>query len=270
MKVFNNESSTRIQNTLSSLSSSRTKSLEKLATALRINRASDDAAGLSVSEGLRSIIRENQMAQRNAYDGLGMLQVADSGGQQISDSLQRMRELALQSSNGTYNATDRAAMAKEYNSLRDEIGRIAQGTTFNGQNLLTSGGSGVSFQVASSPDGASTISFRSDVDLSGDLNLGDIGSQQGAQGAMSSIDEAMKSVLGLRSNFGAAMNRLDSTINNLGNSIANITDADSRIRDTNFAQETTNNLRDSILQQSSLAMLAQANQGNSGLLGLLR
>jgi len=267
---INNESSTGVQNTLSMLSSSRSKSLERLATALRINRASDDAAGLGVSESLRSQIRDNQMSQRNANDGLGMLQIADSGTQQITDSLQRMKELALQSANGTYNATDRSAMQKEYDALRGSIGQIAQSSTYNGQSLLTGGSSGVSFQVSGDASGAGTINFQSPVDLSADLGLGDISSQGNASSAMSSIDDAMKNVLGMRSSFGAAMNRLDSTVSQLGNSISNITDAESRIRDTDYAAETTKNTRDMILQKSSMAMAAQANQMSSGVLGLLQ
>lgn len=270
MRVNDNTSSTRAQNTLSSISSSRTKSLERLATAMRINRASDDAAGLSVSEGLRSLVRDNQMSQRNASDGLAMLRIAESGTQQITDSLQRMRELALQSSNGTYNATDRAAMKKEYDALRDEIGRTAESTTYNGQNLLVGGASGVSFQVSGGAGAGSTISFQSSLDLSGDLGLGDIGSPGGAQAALGSLDAAMQNVLGMRSTFGASMNRLDSTITNLGNSLANIMDAESRIRDTDYASEVSKNMRDSILQQSALAMSAQAGSMNSGVLGLLR
>lgn len=267
---INSEDSTRVQNTLSSMSSSRSKALERLASAMRINRASDDAAGLSVSEGLRSLIRENQMAQRNANDGLGMLQIADSGGQQITDSLQRMRELAMQSSNGTYNANDREAMQKEYAALGEEIGRIAQSTTYNGKSLLAGGDQGVSFQVSGVQGEGSVISFQANVDLSSNLNLGNIGTAGGAQSALSSIDDTLKNVMGMRSTFGAAMNRLDSTMTNLGNSIANVTDAESRIRDTNFAQETSNNIRDSILQKSALAMAAQANQANMGIMGLLR
>jgi len=267
---INNESSTGVQNTLSSISSSRTKSLERLATALRINRASDDAAGLSVSEGLRSLVRDNQMSSRNANDGLAMLQIADSGTQQITDSLQRMRELALQSSNGTYNDTDRKAMQKEYDALRAEIGRTAQSTTYNGQSLLVGGASGVSFQVSGTAGGASTISYQNSLDLSGDLGLGDVNSQGGAQAALASIDDAFKSVLGMRSTFGAAMNRLDTTVSNLGNSLASIVDAESRIRDTDYASEVSKNARDTILQNSSMAMLAQSNSMNSGLMGLLR
>lgn len=270
MRVFNNESSSKVQNSLASASSSRTKSLEKLATAMRINRASDDAAGLSVSEGLRSQVRENQMAQRNANDGLAMLQIADSGTSQISDSLQRMRELAIQSGNSTYNATDRAAMQKEFGQLREEIGRTAQSTTYNGQSLLTGGASGVSFQVASGTGAANTINVKSPTDLSGSLGLGNIDSATNAQSAMAGIDKALQSVMGMRSNFGSSINRLDSTITNLGNSIANVTDAESRIRDTNYAEETSKSIRAQILEKSSTAMLAQSNQLPQGLMSLLR
>jgi len=268
MLVNNSSSSSRIQNSLATASTSRTKSLERLATALRINRASDDAAGLSVSEGLRSQIRGDQMAQRNASDGYAMLQIAEGGASQVTDSLQRMRELALQSQNGTYNTTDRAAMQKEYDQLRQEITRTADSTTYNGQKLLT-GGPAVSFQVAGQGGAAGTISAASSTNLASDLGLGDISTAQGASAALKAIDQTMGSVSSMRSDFGAASNRLEATISNLGTATANLTDADSRIRDTDYAAEVSKLLTSTILQQSSTAMMAQANSMSEGVLGLL-
>ena len=157
MRIYNNVNSVGIQNTLNLTNTAMKNSLEKLSTGLRINRASDDAAGLSVSEGLRSQIRGSQMAQRNANDGLAMLQIAESGTSQITDSLQRMRELAVQAANGTYSNTDRGYINQEYAALASEITRIAQSTSYNGVALLSTS-SAFSFQISSaSTGGSSTI-----------------------------------------------------------------------------------------------------------------
>lgn len=269
MLVNNNGASSRAQNSLASASTSRTKSLERLATALRINRASDDAAGLSVSEGLRASIRANQMSQRNANDGYAMLQIADGGASQVGESLQRMRELALQSQNGTYNATDREAMQKEYAQLQEEITRTADSTTYNGQKLLTGVGGPFQFQVSDQGGEAGTVSASNTTNLAAGLGLGSIDSAENAALAMKSIDDAMETVTSLRAGYGATTNRLESTISNLGQSTVNLVDAESRIRDTDFAAESTRNIRDQILSQTSMAMLAQSNSMSEGLLGLL-
>ena len=270
MRIYNNPSAISTQTQLASSNVAMSKSLEKLSTGLRVNRAADDAAGLSVSEGLRSQIRGDTMAQRNSNDGLAMLQIAESGTQMITDSLQRMRELAIQSSNGTYTDTDRAYIQSEYTALKSEITRIAQATTYNGINLLATTSS-FSFQVSSAKSGASsTISFSVATNLSGDLSLGSVGSQAAAQTAIASIDSALGSVLSMRSDVGAAMNRLEKTVSNLGSMITNTTDAESRIRDTDFASESTKFTRNQILTNSATSMLAQANQLPQGVLSLLR
>lgn len=270
MRIYNNVNSVNTQNQLATTNAAMSKSLEKLSSGLRINRAADDAAGLSVSEGLRSQIRGDTMAQRNANDGLAMLQIAESGTQEITNSLQRMRELAIQSSNGTYTDTDRKYIQNEFSALKSEITRIAQATNYNGLELL-SNTSTTSFQVSSAKSGSSsTISFTMATNLSGDLSLGSVGSQASAQSAIASIDTALGSVLSMRSDVGAAMNRLEKTVANLGVSITNTTDAESRIRDTDFASETTKFTRNQILTNSAQSMLAQANQLPQGVLSLLR
>ena len=269
MRIYNNVNSVNTQNSLATTNAAMSKSLEKLSSGLRINRAADDAAGLSVSEGLRSQIRGDTMAQRNANDGLAMLQIAESGTQEITNSLQRMRELAIQSSNGTYTDTDRKYIQNEFTALKSEITRIAQATNYNGLELL-SNTSTTSFQVSSAKSGSSsTISFTMATNLSGDLSLGSVGSQASAQSAIASIDTALGSVLSMRSDVGAAMNRLEKTVANLGVSITNTTDAESRIRDTDFASETTKFTRNQILTNSAQSMLAQANQLPQGVLSLL-
>lgn len=269
MRIYNNVNSVGIQNTLNLTNTAMKNSLEKLSTGLRINRASDDAAGLSVSEGLRSQIRGSQMAQRNANDGLAMLQIAESGTSQITDSLQRMRELAVQASNGTYSNTDRGYINQEYAALASEITRIAQSTSYNGVALLSTS-TAFSFQISSASTGASSSISFTPTDLSAGLTFGGVTSQSAAQDAVSSIDTVMASVLSMRSTIGSTMNRLEATVTNLGSSVTNLTDAESRIRDTDFASETTKFTRNQILTQSATSMLAQANQLPSGVLTLLR
>lgn len=269
MRIYNNVSSVGIQNNLSTTNANMQKSLQKLSTGLRINTAADDAAGLSVSEGLRSQIRGSQMAQRNANDGLAMLQIAESGTSQITDSLQRMRELAVQASNGTYSNTDRGYIDQEYAALSSEITRIAQATTYNGIALLSTT-TAFSFQISAASTGASsTISFTP-TDLSTGLSFGGVSTQSAAQSAISSIDTVLASVLSLRSTVGSVMNRLSATVTNLGSMTTNLTDAESRIRDTDFAYETMQYSRNQILTQSAQSMLSQANQLPSAVLSLLR
>jgi flagellin len=277
MRIYNNVNSVGIQNTLNTTQTNMTKSLEKLSSGLRINRAADDAAGLSVSEGLRSQIRGSNMAQRNANDGLALLQIAESGTQQITDSLQRMRELAVQSSNGTYTNTDRGYIQQEYAALASEINRIAGATTYNGIQLLSTASS-FSFQIsAASTGGSSTISFSAtsagfsnSVNLSTGLTFGGVSLQSSASTAIASIDSILASVLSLRSTIGSTMNRLTTTVSNLGDMVTNLTDAESRIRDTDFASETMQFTRNQILTQSAQSMLSQANQLPSAVLSLLR
>ncbi len=269
MRIYNNVNSVATQNALQITSGNMQKSLQRLSTGLRINHASDDAAGLSVSEGLRSQIRGSQMAQRNANDGMAMLQIAESGTSQITDSLQRMRELAVQSSNGTYTNTDRGYIHQEYSALASEITRIAAATTYNGVKLLSTTSS-FSFQISSASSGASsTISFKP-TDLSTGLSFGGVSVQSGAQAAVTKIDNLMASVLSMRSSIGATMNRLSTSVSNLGDMVTNLTDAESRIRDTDFANESMNFTRNQILTQSATSMLTQANQLPSGVLNLLR
>lgn len=268
MRINNNTSSIDAQSAFAANNATQAKSLLRLATAMRINNASDDAAGLSVSENLRAQVRGVQMSQRNAGDGLAMLQIADSGSQQITDSLQRMRELAIQSGNGTLNDNDRKAIQEEYGQLQQHISSVAESTTYNGQPLLK-GGQGVTFQVGDST-GSGTIGFENSTDLSADLGLGGVGSQANAQSAMDGIDKALQSVAGMRSNLGSSMNRLDATMTHLGNSMVNLVGAESQIRDTNFASESTLFAKSQILGQSSMSMIAQANQLPSGIMNFLR
>jgi len=275
MRIYNNVNAINTSNQLDGNNRMVSKSLEKLSTGLRINRASDDAAGLSVSEGLRSQIRGSQMSQRNSDDATAMLQIAESGAQEVVNSLQRMRELALQSANGTYSNTDRAYIQQEFTQLTSEINRIGESTSYNGITLINGSASTFTFQVSASASGSassSTISFRT-MDLATFGNaavVGGVDSQVAAQAAVASIDSALNSVLNLRSNIGSIMNRLDKTITNLGNMVSNLSDAESRIRDVDFATESTKFSRNQILSQASQSMLSQANQLPQGVMSLLR
>jgi len=275
MRIYNNVNAINTSNQLDGNNRMVSKSLEKLSTGLRINRASDDAAGLSVSEGLRSQIRGSQMSQRNSDDATAMLQIAESGAQEVVNSLQRMRELALQSANGTYSNTDRAYIQQEFTQLTSEINRIGESTSYNGITLINGSASTFTFQVSASASGSassSTISFRTmDLATIGNASVvGGVDSQVAAQAAVASIDAALNSVLNLRSNIGSIMNRLDKTITNLGNMVSNLSDAESRIRDVDFATESTKFSRNQILSQASQSMLSQANQLPQGVMSLLR
>lgn len=241
-------------------------SLEQLSTGLRINRASDDAAGLALSEGLRQQIRGSQMADANTSNGLAMLQIADSGSQQMSDTLGRMRELAIQAANGTYNANDRKAMNAEYQALASEVGSIAESTSYNGIPLLN--GKAVQFQVGSSAGAADKLSFGG-ASIPSVSTLGGLASQSSAQQATSAIDDYLQSVNQMRSTIGSTMNRLSVASSNLGSFTASATDAESRIRDTDYAQQAMELARGMILNKSSMAMIAQANQVPRGVLSLL-
>jgi flagellin len=268
MRIYNNVDSINTQNSLMTSNRLMSKSLEKLSTGLRINRAADDAAGLSVSEGLRSQIRGSDMARRNSNDALAMLQIAEGGTQEITNSLQRMRELAIQSANGTYTNHERQYIQNEYDALASEITRIANAVTYN-DVLLLAGTSTFSFQVSSLSSGSSsTISFAA-IDLTS-LTLGGVSSQSLAQTAIATLDTALTSVLSLRSTIGATMNRLEKTVTNLGVMITNYADAESRIRDTDFATESTQFTRNQILNQSATSMLAQANQLPNNVMSLLK
>jgi len=274
MRIYNNVNAITTQNQLNQTNTQMSKSLEKLSTGLRINRAADDAAGLSLSEGLRAQIRGSEQARRNSDDATAMLQIAESGAQEITDSLQRMRELAIEASNGTYSNTERAYIQLEYGQLSCEITRIANAVTYNGIPLLTTEAS-FTFQVSALGTGmASTISFstvRLDDSSSGlDLAGSAVSSQSLAQMAIGSIDSALNSVLNLRATIGAVMNRLEKTINSLGVMVSNLSDAESRIRDLDFATETTKFTRNQILTQSGTSMLSQANQLPQGVLSLLK
>ena len=282
MRINHNIGSMIGQGALNTQQVSLGKSLEKLSTGLRINRASDDAAGLSVSESLRSKVRGMDRAKSNAEDGIALVQIAEGATGEINNILQRMRELAIQSSTDTMTTTERSYTNKEFGQLMNEITRISSSASYNGMTLLD--GQSGSFGV--SGGGASVLHIGSGSSASVDrlsitvnaMTLGAIGlnatstsvsTSVVALSALSLIDTAIKSVNTMRSDMGAYVNRLEFAISNLSNQIYNTQDAESRIRDVDFAKETTEFTRSQILTQSATSMLAQANQVPQGVLNLL-
>ncbi len=246
-------------------------SSSRLSSGRRINSAKDDAAGLSISDGMNSQVRGLNQAMRNANDGISMAQTADGALGESTDILQRMRELAVQSSNGTYNANDRKSINDEFSQLQSELDRIAGTTEFNGKKVLDGSlESGVNFQVGANPQDSISVSLSgaTQEDLGTEsLNVLTSGNAQDAIGA---IDEALSSVSGVRGELGSVLNRFESTISNLGNVSENIAASESRIGDADVAAEVSNMLKNRILEQAGVSIQAQANKRAGNLLALLQ
>ncbi len=230
------------------------KSMEKLASGLRINRAADDAAGLSISEVMRGQIRGLEQAQRNAQDGISFVQTAEGAMNEVSAMLVRMKELNVQKENGTYSSNDTANIDAELAELGAQIDDIMKNTTFNGISITA----GVSIVV----DDSST---KIDIASISTGSFTGLGSGSGT----ADIEAAIKAVATERATLGAKQNRLEYTSNNLGTTVENLTAAESRIRDTDMAKEMVNLTKNNILLQASQAMLAQANMQPQGVLSLL-
>lgn len=274
MRINHNISSMITQTALGNAHAMTGKSLEKLSTGLRINRASDDAAGLSVSEQLRTQVRGLNKAKSNAKDGIALLQIAEGAANEVSAILQRQRELAIQSANDTLTSTDRGYLEQEFDALTSEIDRIADSAQYNGMTLI-----GGSFSSATLHIGANDSTTADQINISIDgISANAIGMSSatvsvsttaGALSAIGSIDSAIDSVNAMRSDVGALVNRLEHAINNISNQEYNTQDAESRIRDVDFADETTKFTRSQILSQSSTSMLAQANAVPQSVLSLI-
>jgi len=246
------------------------KSIEKLSSGQRINKAGDDAAGLSISEKMRAQIRGLNMASKNAQDGVSLIQTAEGALQETHAILQRMRELSVQAANDTNVSVDRTAVKTEMDSLVSEIGRISDSTTFNEKKLLDGSLKGANFQIGADAGTKMTLTIgtMTAAKLSvGALSVSDFAK---ASNAIGKIDTAIKSVSTERSKLGASQNRLEHTIKNLDNASENIQAAESRVRDVDMAKEMMNFTKQNILTQAAQAMLAQANQAPQGVLQLLR
>ena len=250
-------------------------SVERLASGLRINRAKDDAAGLAISERMTSQIRGLQQAIRNANDGISLAQTAEGAMAEITNSLQRMRELAVQAANDTVGTADRSSLNDEFRALADEINRTTNVTEFNGVAVIGTTGTTLDFQVgfrdsADNRISIATIDLATDADVSLVLAVAnDITTKANARTALGLLDNGLDKVNQIRADFGAIQNRLESTVRNTANIVENQSAARSRIRDADFAAETANLTRTQILQQAGTAMLAQANQIPQSVLQLL-
>ena len=248
---------------LAQTSDRASKSMERLSSGYRINRAADDAAGLAISEKLRGQIRGLAQAQRNAQDGVSLVQTAEGSLNEVHSMLQRVRELAVQYQNGTLSTSDKAAITAEATQLASEIERIGSSADFNGIKLLDGSTSTVSFQVGANDNDTISVDTAS---LGGKVGSIDVSQAN----AISAIDSAINNVSTLRSSFGAVQNRLEHTLNNLATYQENLTASESRIRDVDMASEMVEFSKDQILQQAGTSMLAQANQAPQSVLSLLR
>lgn len=264
MVIQTNVSSIESQKNLLANQNALTKSFNRLSSGFRINSAADDAAGLSISESMKAQIRSYTVAERNASDGIAMAQTAEGALGEIHNVLGRMRELAMQSSNGSMTEQDRGFVQTEFGLLQAEITRIQDSTKFNGKQIVTASTNEITFQVGLDNTGSDqiTVTFGgltlSSIVGSGALVSGSTTSN--ALAALSVIDEAITAVSTTRSNFGAAMNRLDVATSNIQTMRLNISAANSRIRDVDVAEETARMSRNQVLTQAGVSILAQANQ----------
>lgn len=246
------------------------KSTEKLSSGYQVNRAADDAAGLSISEKMRNQIRGINQSVKNAEDGVSLIQTAEGNMNEIHSILQRMGELATKAANDVNASEDRTAIKDELNELIAEIDSISSKAAFNGTKLLTGDFTGKYLQVGAVKGENMKISIaKMDAEKLGVKDIA-VSTHETASAAMASITSAIKTVSAARSLLGAKQNRLEYTINNLENYSENLTSAESQIRDTDMATEMTNYTKNNILQQAAQSMLAQANQSTQGVLSLLQ
>ena len=299
--INTNTAATNAYRNLNMNQNAQAKSLEKLSSGLRINRAADDAAGLAISEGLKNQISGMGVAARNAQDGISVIQTAEGALTEVHSILNRMRDLAVQGGNDSNNDQSRAAIQKEADELGKELNRVVTGTNFNGIKLLNgSAGAGkdgtISIQVGPGGTGSDTIAVKlgnvttslqgSTFDATTGVRAPDdtksfgpaaadatafsVATAAAAGTTIKSLDEAIQAISSQRSELGASQNRLESTIKSLNVSVENLSAAKSRITDTDMATEMANFTRSQILSQAGTAMLAQANQMNSGVMQLLQ
>jgi flagellin len=281
LRIQNNVEAFNTHRQLTTTSTAAAKSMEKLSSGYRINRAADDAAGLAISEKMRGQIGGLAQAQRNAQDGISLVQTAEGALTEVHSMLQRVRDLKVQYNNGTLSDDDKTAIASEVSQIAQEVGNIVTDTKFNGTAVF--GASSFSFQVgANDSETVSTLSadFSTAIGTGGTGGLQEITSLStlaaataglsGSLSSISTIDNAIKNVSTARANFGAVQNRLEHRLNNLATYQENLTASESRIRDVDMAAEMTKFTKLNILQQAGTSMLAQANQAPQGVLSLLR
>jgi flagellin len=282
LSILTNTASLNAQRNLAQTGKSLSANFSRLSSGMRINTAGDDAAGLAISERMKSQIRSMSQAERNANDGISLLQTAEGAMNENSGILIRMRELAMQSANGTLGQSERDALQTEFSQLTSEIDRIANVTKFNGQDLLNNT-TGFTFQVGVGTTGNDTIAADM-VDMRAatygtdgagnntpvNLTTLDISSAGGATAALTALDSAIDNTSTARAGLGATQNRLQVTVTNLQSARENLSAANSRIRDVDVAEESAAMTRNNILSQAGMAVLSQANQLPSMALSLLR
>lgn len=262
--INTNVMSLNAQRNLSRSQSSLATSVERLSSGLRVNSARDDAAGLAISQRMEAQVRGSNTAIRNANDGISLAQAAEGALNEVGNMLQRMRELAVQSSNGTNSASDRANLDAEYQELDAEIGRLATSTTFNGLAIIDTDAGANVFQVGANVGDTLTITTSAVAGVAGDITT-----VANSGTAITAIDTAIDSIAGDRAAYGAASSRFTSAINNLQINVETTSAARGRIIDADFAVETANMTRASILQQAGTAMVSQANSLPQSVLSLL-
>jgi flagellin len=271
IRINTNVSSLNTQRHLAKSSNQFSKSMEKLSSGLRINRAGDDAAGLAISEGLKADVRALDQAARNAADGISLVQVGEGALDEVSSILLRMKELAEQSLNGTLSDTDRSFLDAEYTALSSEIDRIAGGTEFNGVALLDSTlAATIQVGIDTTANSQVDIALATNMNAAGLTIAAGVDTAANATTSMGEIDAAIESVTTARADFGAIQNRLESSIRNITMTSENLSAANSRIRDVDIAQETSRMTSFQILQQAGVSILSQANMTTGLAMSLLQ
>lgn len=274
LRIGTNVQSMRAQNSLSKVEQQKSENLAKLSSGSRINKAGDDAAGLAISEKLKANIRGTQQATRNAGDGISLIQTAEGGLNEVSNILVRLRELSVQSASDTIGDQERKFSDLEFKQLTQEVERIATSTQFNGKNLLSGEGDTMDFQIGIMNDAKNDRLSYKPQDSSAraeSLGIAELGvsTKVDAQNNLEKIDSAINNVNGNRAMLGALQNRLQSTISNLEVRTENLAAANSRIRDTDIATESAEMAKNQILSNSSISVLAQANQSGAAALKLI-
>lgn len=275
LRINTNVASLNAQRNLGSTRIAMNKSLEKLSSGQRINRAGDDAAGLAISENLKAQIKGLGQAERNAEDGISLVQIAEGALGEVSNILIRLRELGVQAASDTIGSTERKFLNVEFEQLTSEVDRIANSTEFNRVPLLNGTGAVFDIQIGTRNDPISDrLTFdasSADVNVAAlGLNLASVSDKISAQNSLTSIDQAIISVSGIRADFGALQNRLQSTVNNIQTSIENLASANSRVRDTDVAAETAELTKQNILMQAGTSVLSQANSSTNSALALIQ
>ena len=268
--IGTNVAALRSQNGINKATMNLNMAMERLSTGKRINSAKDDAAGLAIASRMTSQVRGLSAAMRNANDGISLAQTAEGAMGEVGNMLQRVRELAVQSANGTNSTSDRTAIQAEVTQLLGQITDVANTTTFNGTKLVDGTATALAIQTGINSSDKVTLAIASMKTADLGISTVDLSTQAGASTALAALDTAIDTVNSSRAGLGAVQNRFEATVSNLTSTVTNLTEARSRIEDADFSAETTQLAKAQILNQASTAMLAQANQSQQGVLSLIR